>query len=132
MQQILTRGVRVGLMKKCFAGVERAPPPAALGRDLDLGCGSEADPHSVRHQPRKVRILFPVGNPDILNLRGVLQKPPALGNLRIKPVDSAAFVGKDLFEISHRHRLCRRRIRLISKAPDGVDVIMLGERFQKL
>src|SRR2546423_5868012 len=46
--------------------------------------------------------LLAVGDPDILHLSGVLEKPSALCLLHIEPVNGAAFIGKDLLQISGR------------------------------
>ena len=49
---------------------------------------------------RAVSELLPVGHPDILHLSGVLEKPSVLPLLRVEPVNGAAFVGKNLLQIS--------------------------------
>ena len=43
---------------------------------------------------------FPVGHPDVLHLRGVLQKPSAFALLHVEPVDCTAFVREDLLQVS--------------------------------
>ena len=74
-------------------------------------------------------ILLAVRNPNIFYRGGVLKKPAPLGQFRVEPVDGAAFVRPNLFQIAHRHRLGRRRIRFVTKAPDRIDVVMFSERF---
>src|ERR1700677_250414 len=80
----------------------------------------------------KCRSLLAIRNPDILNLRGMLEKPATLSQLGIEPVDHAPFVRPHLLQIAHRHRLRSRSAGLIAEAPDGIDIIMLGKRLQKL
>ena len=42
-------------------------------------------------------LLFPVGDPDVFDLGGVLEEEAAFGLGGTEPVDAAAFVGEDLF-----------------------------------
>src|SRR5580700_4586025 len=74
MQQIFTRGVRVGFTR-----------------------------------------LLAVGNPNILCLRSVLEKPAALGQPGVKPVDGATFIGPYLLQIANRHRLGGRSAGFITE-----------------
>src|SRR5438477_2349106 len=44
--------------------------------------------------------LLAVRNPDVLHLGGMLEKPSTLALVHVEPVNGAAFVGKDLLQIS--------------------------------
>src|ERR1700721_135631 len=57
----------------------------SMGRYHEGGCASLS------------MFSFPVRNPDILDLSGVLEKPTAFGEFRIEPVDCATFVRPNLF-----------------------------------
>jgi hypothetical protein len=46
-------------------------------------------------------ILLAVGNPDIFYLDGMLEKPSALGEFGIKPIDGAALVCPNLLQIAN-------------------------------
>src|SRR5579863_433246 len=76
--------------------------------------------------------LFAVRNPDVLNLRSMLEKPASLSQIGVEPVDLAAVVGPDLFQISRGHGFGSDRAGFISEAPDGVHIVVLGENFQQL
>src|ERR1035437_6992766 len=78
------------------------------------------------------RRLFAVWDPDIFDLRGVLEEPAAFRLLRIKPIDRAACVRPDLFQISTRHRLRCRDGSLVPVTPNPIDVVVFGECLQKL
>src|ERR1700685_3848541 len=73
------------------------------------------------------RRLFAVWDPDIFDLRGVLEEPAAFRLLGIKPIDRAAFVRPDLFQISTRHRLRCGDGSLVPVTPNPIDVIVFGE-----
>src|SRR5208337_3484378 len=77
-------------------------------------------------------ILLAVRNPDVFHLSSMLEKPSPLGQFGIEPVNGATFIRPDLFEIAYRHGFGRRRAGLIAKAPDGIDIVVLSERLQKL
>ena len=74
------------------------------------------------------RRLFAVWDPDIFDLRGVLEEPAAFRLLRIKPIDRAAFVRPDLFQISTRHRLRCRDEMCIRDSIGGVNYVT-GQAF---
>ena len=76
--------------------------------------------------------LLAIRNPDVLHLCGMLQEPSSLALLRVEPVDGAAFVGEHLLKVSNRKRLRRNRAGLVREAPDGVDIVVLGDRFEQL
>src|SRR5258706_3602997 len=78
------------------------------------------------------RGLLAVRNPDVLYLGGMLKKPASLSEFGVEPVDGATFVCPDLLQIAHRHRLGRSGAGFIAKAPDGIDIVVLSERLQKL
>src|SRR5439155_11061192 len=62
----------------------------------------------------------------------MLQEPAALALLHVKPVNSSAFISENLLEVSNGKGLSSRRARFISKAPDGIDVLVLRNRLQEL
>lgn len=74
--------------------------------------------------------LFPVGDPDVLDVHGVIEEPPAFSLLRVEPVNGTALVGENLLQIPDRECFCRRGVGFIGETPDGVDIVMLGQRFQ--
>src|SRR3984885_15187501 len=76
--------------------------------------------------------LLTVRNPNVLDLSGMFEEPSALALLPVKPVDDAAFVGEYLFQISYGKRLCCRCTGFVRKTPDGVDVVVLGQRLEQL
>src|SRR5712692_6582969 len=76
--------------------------------------------------------LFAIRNPNVLDLNRVFEKPAALGDFFVEPVDRAAFIGKDLLEIPNRERLRCGGASLIAKAPNGIHVIVFGEHFEEL
>src|SRR5205807_8481524 len=88
-----------------------------------------ASPEPVENQSGE---LLTVGNPDVFDLGGVLEKPASLSNLRIEPVDRPAFVGPDLLQISCGHRFCGGDGGLVPVAPDCIDIIMFRERLEQL
>src|SRR5437870_11478428 len=75
---------------------------------------------------------LPVRHPNIFYLDGMLKEPAAFALLYVKPVNGAALVSEDLLEISNRERLRGCGAGFVGKAPDGIDVVVLGERFQEL
>src|SRR2546429_5319846 len=85
---------------------------------------------SIGARAREVSVSFAVRNPDIFNLHGVIEEPPAFALLSVEPVDSAAFVTEDLLQISNGKGLGRGNARFIGETPDRVYVVVLGERFQ--
>src|ERR1700756_1077021 len=96
------------------------------GRNENFGYAS---PEPVENQSGE---LLAVGNPYILDLGGVLEKPASFSNLRIEPVDRAAFVSPYLFQVSRGHRLGGGDGSLVPIAPDGIDIIMFRERLEQL
>src|SRR5579862_338233 len=76
--------------------------------------------------------LLAVRDPDIFHLSCVFEEPAAFRNFRIEPVDDTAFVGPDLFQISDRHGFGCGNGGFVSVAPNGVNVVVLGERLEKL
>src|SRR5260370_16472256 len=44
---------------------------------------------------------FAVGYPDVFDLHGVVEEPAAFALFDVEPIDGAAFVRKNLFQISH-------------------------------
>src|SRR5208283_5058080 len=76
--------------------------------------------------------LFAVRNPDVLDLCSMLEEPSSLALLRVEPVDDPPLVAPNLLQISNRHSLRRCDHGHISTAPDGVNIIVLRERLQKL
>ena len=79
-----------------------------------------------------IKKLFSVGNPYILHLRGVLKEPASLGEFRIEPVDGAALVGPNLFQIADGHGFRGNGVGFIAKGPDGIDIIVFRQHFQQL
>jgi hypothetical protein len=47
------------------------------------------------------RGLLAVGHPDVFDLNGVVEEPPAFALFQVEPVDGAAFVGEHLFQITN-------------------------------
>src|ERR1022692_619995 len=95
MQQIFTLGVEVGLIP--------SPPCSSVSSVVEIFLRLR-DAHKYQGRGSQSS-LFAVGNPDVLDLCGVLQEPAALGNFRIEPVDGAALVGENLLQVAHRHCL---------------------------
>ena len=58
--------------------------------------------------------LFAVGNPDVLDQGRVLKKPASLGNFGIEPVNRAALIRENLFQIADGSRLSGSRLGLVS------------------
>src|ERR1700675_4210950 len=81
---------------------------------------------------RRPNDLFAVRDPDILHLGGVLQEPAAFRVLGVEPIDGAPPIRPDLLEVSGGHRLRRPDGSFVSVAPEAVDVIVFGKRFEKL
>src|SRR5438132_4546368 len=75
---------------------------------------------------------LPIRHPNIFYLDGMLKEPAAFALLYVKPVNGAALVSEDLLEISNRERLRCCGAGFIRKAPDGIHVVVFGERLQKL
>src|SRR6266404_6549275 len=69
--------------------------------------------------------------PNVFHLRGVLKKPPAFALLDAEPIDGAALIRKHLLQISNRERLNRRGVTLVSKTPNSVHVIVLGQHLHQ-
>src|ERR1700730_5529582 len=115
MQQTFTRGVRVARMRF----------PLCSLCDLCVLRGEKI-------LYRGHRGLLAIGNPDVLHLGSVLKKPAALSQLGVEPVDSSSFVRPNLLQIANRHGLGRGGAGFIAKAPDGIDIVVFGERLQKL
>ena len=61
-----------------------------------------------------------------------MQEQPAFGVVAILPVDDAAFVGPNLLEIADGRRFHRGAAFFRPEEPDGIHIIMLGERFGQL
>ena len=79
------------------SGIVRSPHTAStLGKLEGL-----AHPLPPWFEPTHKRLL-PVGHPDVLHLRGVLQEPAALGLGRIEPVVLMPVVRPHLLHIAHR------------------------------
>src|ERR1035441_4646146 len=76
--------------------------------------------------------LFPVGNPDVLNLRSMAQEVAAFGLLRVVPVDGVAVGGPGLLHVADAGELDHGGCRLVAEGPDGVDVVVVGERLANL
>src|SRR5690349_18206259 len=76
--------------------------------------------------------LLPVRHPDIFYLGGMFKEPAPLGHLRIEPVDRSALVGPNLLQVPNRHRLRSRDSSLVSRTPDGINGVVLGQRLQEL
>src|SRR5262249_10577077 len=72
-----------------------------------------------------------VGHPDIFDLMRVLQKPAAFALLGVRPFYGAASVGPHLLEIARRQSLGRRAKRIVTAAPDGVEIVVFGKDFQQ-
>src|SRR5260370_15753251 len=87
-------------------------------------------PQAVTQAPVPTKRLFAVRYPDILHLRGMVEKPSAFALFDAKPVDGPAFIAEDLLEIPHRQRLRRNATGLACKRPDCVDVVMFRQHFQ--
>src|SRR2546421_5235727 len=77
-------------------------------------------------------VLLAVRHPDIFHLRGVLQEPTAFALHRLEPVDGAPFISEDLLQVSGRKRFCCCRAGLVTEAPDGIHVLMLGKDLEEL
>src|SRR5216684_5324231 len=118
MQQIFTRGVRVARMRFPLCLSLCTPVSSVVKKDL----------YHRGHRVHREILLFAVWNPDVLDLGGVLKKPAALSQLGVEPVDSAALVRPNLLQIADRHRLGCGGAALIAKAPDGIDIVVFGER----
>src|SRR6185437_10772837 len=69
---------------------------------------------------------FAVRHPDVLDLDCMLKEPPAFCLICIEPIDGPAFIGKHLLEIANRKSLHLCSGSLIPKAPDAIDIIVLG------
>ena len=76
-------------------------------------------------------MLFAVGDPDVFDLGGVLEEEAGCGLGGDEPVDLAAFVGEDLFEISDGKRFCGGAGGGVGEAPEGVKVVVFGESLQE-
>src|SRR5262249_53205739 len=75
---------------------------------------------------------FAVGDPDVLHLGGMFEKPAAFRLFGFEPVNRAAFVGKNLLEISHGIEFSVRCCCFVAEAPDCVKVIVFGQDLQQL
>ena len=73
--------------------------------------------------------LFPVGNPDIFHLVGVLEIPAAFALGGLRQVNVAAFIGPDLFQVSCGEGLGGGTEFSVAVAPDGIEIVVLGEDF---
>ena len=65
-------------------------------------------------------MLLAVGDPDIFDLGGVLEEEAVGGGGGVEPVDVAAFVGEDLFEIACGKSFCGGAGGGVGEAPEGV------------
>src|ERR1700739_4149788 len=64
-------------------------------------------------------ILLSVGDPDIFYLDGVFEEQVSFALCGAEPVEGAAIVGPDLFQVSDGERLRLRAGSLVAEAPDG-------------
>ncbi len=76
-------------------------------------------------------MLLAVGDPDVFDLGGVLEEEASPGVAWVEPVDLAAFVGEDLFEISCGKSFCGGTCRGVGEGPEGVYVVVFGESLQE-
>ena len=108
-------------------GIEEYPQPRLSQFHRDL---ATQDDESTIAACRSE--LLAVRNPDVFHLSCMLQEPSAFALLRIKPVDNAAFVGEDLFQISHGIRFRCRSTGFVRKTPDRIDIVVLRDRLEQL
>src|SRR5579864_8196552 len=74
---------------------------------INSWCNGQRDTLCSEEFPRRGRCnLFAVGDPDVFDLGGVLEEEAVRGGGGVEPVDVAAFVGEDLFEISSGKSFC--------------------------
>jgi len=60
-----------------------------------------------------------------------LEEEAVGGRGGVEPIDVAAFVGEDLFEIANGKSFCGGASRGVGEAPEGVEVVVFGERLQE-
>src|SRR5271167_433316 len=75
--------------------------------------------------------LLAVGDPDVFDLGGVLEEETAFGLGGVEPVDVAAFVGEDLFQVADGEGLSGGAGGGVGEAPEGVEVVVFGEGLEE-
>lgn len=75
--------------------------------------------------------LLAVGDPDIFDLGGVLEEEAVGGGGGVEPVDGAAFVCEDLFQVADGELFGGGAGGFVGEAPDGVNVVVLSESFEE-
>lgn len=78
------------------------------------------------------KLLLAVGDPDVFDLGGVLEEEAAFGLACIEPIDLAPLVGEGLFEIADGKSLCGGAGGGVGEDPEGIEVVVFGERFEEL
>src|SRR6266496_4700108 len=76
--------------------------------------------------------LFSVGDPDVLDLGGMLEEPAAFREFRVKPIDCATLVRPDLLQVSDGHRLRGRNRGFIAITPNAIDVVVFRQSLHQL
>ena len=94
-------------------------------------CQIRADINS-RVQGSLRKDLFAVGDPDVFDLGGVVEEEAVGRGGGIEPVEGAAFVGENLFEVADGEGLGGGAGGFVGETPDSVNVVVFGESFEEL
>src|SRR5437764_1283954 len=91
-----------------------------LRSPFKTGCWFDWPQTIIRAATREMQqgtASFSVGNPDVLDLHGVVEEP-------------AAFIRENLLQVSNGQRFRRWGPRFIGEAPNRINVVVLRERLQ--
>src|SRR5213082_2678535 len=106
-----------------------------LRSPFKTGCWFDWSQTIIRAATRELQqgtASFSVGNPDVLDLHGVVEEPAAFALPCVEPVDRASFIRENLLQVSNRQRFRRCGPGFIGEAPNRIYVVVLRERLQKL
>src|SRR5207248_9904843 len=106
-----------------------------LRSPFKTGCWFDWPQTIIRAATREMQqgaASFSVGNPDVLDLHGVVEEPAAFALPCVEPVDRAAFIRENLLQVSNGQRFRRCGPRFIGETPNRIHVVVFGERLLKL